>query len=161
MSAGTRAEILNGSAAGTSAKLLSSSLSLQGDARAVSRCLLMPSFSAFTGHLPCCRWRLMDPRGLMIPHFFLPQLWMAASRACLWLSSLPEWKAFANPSDGSEGYGKEISKPRWGLGFHSPKQLICGDLRFSSSPNGGDYKPIRMSTCPLIEDKSQEGGTVC
>lgn len=50
----------------------------------------------------------------------------------LWLSSLPEWKAFANPSDGSEGYGKEISKPRWGLGFHSPKQLICGDLRFSS-----------------------------
>lgn len=79
----------------------------------------------------------------------------------LWLSSLPEWKAFANPSDGSEGYGKEISKPRWGLGFHSPKQLICGDLRFSSSPNGGDYKPIQMSTCPLIEDKSQEGGTVC
>lgn len=82
VSADTRAEILNCSAVGTSAKLLSSSLSLQGDARAVSRCLLMPSFSAFTGHLPCCRWRLMDPRGLMIPHFFLPQLWMAASRAC-------------------------------------------------------------------------------
>ncbi|ELK14350.1 Protein LOC339766 [Pteropus alecto] len=76
--------------------------------------------------------------------------------------SLPGCKAFANPSDGFEDYGKEISKLRWDLGFHSPKQLICGDVKFSSSPiYGGDYKPVRMSTCPLIEDKSQEGETVC
>lgn len=38
----------------------------------------------------------------------------------LWLPSLPEWKAFANPSDGSEGYGRKFLSRGGALGSIPP-----------------------------------------
>lgn len=127
----------------------------------------MLSFLAFMGHLPCCGWSLMDHfalRSLTISYFFAATLngrEQGTLPFSVWLSSLPECQAFANLSDSSEHYGKEISKPWWCPGFHSLKQVVCGEIKFSSSPiYGGDYIPILMSTYSLIEDKSQEGEDV-
>lgn len=101
------------------------------------------------------------PRVLTISPFFATTLNSYEQRMLpfsLWLPSVPLCKAFANLSNGSEDYGKEFSKPRWCHEFHSLKQLICGEMRFSSRPiHGGDYIPTLML---LFEDKLQEKGNV-